>query len=79
MQMIESAWFKETFRDIIEGTKETEDGEQAPVQRDTFSRAIVGDGLHHSASRLLLAFMGAAHGSYFSVNSFIQEAFLCYR
>ena len=79
MQMIDSHWFKETFSDIIEGSKESDAGNRIPVDRDNFQRALVGDGLNQSAARLLLAFMGAAHGSYFSVNSFIEEAFLCYR
>lgn len=71
MQMLESKWFKETFRDEIEGIR--------PRQQTPSAGVLVGSELSPSASRLLLAFMGAAHGSFFSVSSFVEEAFLAYR
>ena len=77
--MIESDWFKNVFKDVVEGTKVDDEGQDVVVERTYIERALVGEGLKATSSRLLLAFMGAAHGSYFSVNSFVEETFESYR
>lgn len=41
--------------------------------------SLVGPGLRESAARSLLAFLGAARGSLYSVNAFLEEVFRCYR
>jgi hypothetical protein len=40
--------------------------------------ALVGQGLRQTASRILLAFQGAAHGSQYSVNVLLEELLDCY-
>lgn len=41
--------------------------------------SLLGPGRRASAARALLAFLGAAKGSLYSVNSLVEEVFKCYR
>ena len=51
----------------------------SPVIVQQGEPVLVGSGLRQTAARVLLAFLGAANGSQYSVNVFLEELTRCYR
>lgn len=58
--------------DIEEGNTQS-----SPMDENQEIR-LIGNELPQRAARSLLAFLGAAQGSQYSVNAFVEELFSCY-
>ena len=75
------SYFKmQVVRPPLEGSPQaTSEASSSPVDIQQGESVLVGDGLRQTAARVLLAFLGAANGSQYSVNVFLEELTRCYR